>query len=126
MRFDNVQDVKKWLRNIPFVKREIELKTKFYRELGEEFERTPNCTTSVEFYKSQIERLQMKMKSLLADTERLFNILDDNERTVMTARYINLIRWDYIEFHVYYSRRQAIRVHDRAILKLVGQTVSEE
>ena len=64
------------------------------------------------------------MKRLMEDVDKLFSILDDNERTVMTARYINLIRWDYIEFQVFYSRRQAIRAHDKAILKLVGQTVS--
>lgn len=125
-KLENVQDVKRWLRNIPYVKKEIELKIKFYKELSCDFENLPKWEKYCEYYCLEIERLQKKMKTLLSDMERLFNLLDDNERLVMTARYINLIRWDYIEFQVYYSRRQAIRVHDIAIEKLVGQEVGDD
>lgn len=124
MKFNNIYDVKKWLRNIPFLKKEIELKIKFYKDLENEFNSSPSFSKTVEYYKSEIEVLQKKMKKLMDDVDKLFSILDENEKMVMTARYINLIRWDYIEFQVYYSRRQAIRVHDKALLKLVGQTVS--
>ena len=51
------------------------------------------------------------------------DMLDDTERLVLTAKYIKAIRWDFIEFHVFYSRRQAIRIHNEAIKKLVGQEV---
>ena len=57
--------------------------------------------------------------------EGIFNSLDENERLILTARYIKMIRWDFIEFHVYYSRRQAIRVHNEAVKKLVGADVVE-
>ena len=124
MKFNNTNEVRKWLRNIPFLKREIELKIKFYKELQNDFDTSSSFSETSEYYKSQIEELQNKMKRLMEDVDKLFSILDDNERTVMTARYINLIRWDYIEFQVFYSRRQAIRVHNKALLKLVGQTVS--
>lgn len=125
MTFKNVSEVKNWLRNINIVKGELKLKIKFYKELEEEFNGTAGFESSVKFYKNQVEELQEKLKRLISDTDKLFSLLDENERLVMTARYINMIRWDYIELHVYYSRRQAIRVHDGALLKLVGQTVGE-
>ncbi len=125
MRFENVTDVKKWFRGIVFCKREIELKIEFYKDLLEDFEKTGTFDESVKYYKSQIEALQGKMKRLLWDKERLMELLDEDERMIMTARYINLTKWDFIEFQAYYSRRQAIRIHDKAVLKLVGQTVSE-
>ena len=125
MILSNVSEVKEWLRNIPQVKAELELKIKFYQELETEFNKVKDFKNSLKYYRGQIEKLQKKMEILMEDVERLFGILDENERLVMVARYINLIRWDYIEFHVYYSRRHAIRVHDHALMKLVGQMVGE-
>lgn len=125
MKFKNVTDVRKWFRNIAFTKNEIALKIKFYNELSEDIKDIPECKNSLKYYGEETERLQAKLKNLIADTKRLFAMLDENERSVLTARYINHIKWDYIEFHVFYSRRQAIRVHDRAILKLVGEEVSD-
>ena len=125
MVLNTVKEVKEWLRNIPIVKAELALKIKFYQELEEEFNKVEDFEKSLKYYRGQIEILQDKMETLMEDVDRLFGILDENERLVMVARYINLIRWDYIEFHVFYSRRQAIRVHDHALLKLVGQAVGE-
>ncbi len=76
-----------------------------------------------EYYQAQIARLQEKMKFLAADIERVLDTLDPDEKAVLTARYIRRLMWDAMEFHIYYSRRQAIRIHDRAIEKLVGQEV---
>lgn len=126
MTLNNVKEVKEWLRNIPLVKAELTLKIKFYQELENEFNKAEDFEKSLRYYRGQIENLQHKMETLMEDVDRLFGILDENERLVMVARYINLIRWDYIEFHVFYSRRQAIRVHDHALLKLVGQAVGEQ
>lgn len=126
MTLNNVKEVKEWLRNIPLVKAELTLKIKFYQELENEFNKVEDFEKSLRYYRGQIESLQHKMETLMEDVDRLFGILDENERLVMVARYINLIRWDYIEFHVFYSRRQAIRVHDHALLKLVGQAVGEQ
>lgn len=123
MKFNNVHEVKKWLRNIPILKKEAELKIEFYRDL--EKCNTPDWCKGSEYYSSQIECINKKLKTMLEDVDRLFALLDENERLIMTARYINMIRWDFMEFRVYYSRRQAIRIHDRAIEKLVGQTVRD-
>lgn len=125
LRFENVTDVKKWFRGIIFCKKELELKMEFYRDLLEDFEKTPGFDETVKYYKKQIEEIKNKLEKLIQDKERLMNLLDEDERMIMTARYINLIKWDYIEFQVYYSRRQAIRIHDKAVMKLVGETVGE-
>ena len=125
MRFENVNDVKKWFRGIVVCKREMELKLEFYKDLLEDFEKTEDFCDSVKYYKEQIEALQKRMKTLMEEADRLMSYLDEDEKMIMTARYINLIKWDFIEFQVYYSRRQAIRIHDRAVEKLVGMTVKE-
>ncbi len=125
MRFENVTDVKKWFRGIVTCKREIELKLEFYRDLLNDFEKSDGFDKSVKYYKEQIDELQRKMAIRMEETERLMNLLDSDEKMIMTARYINLIKWDFIELQVYYSRRQAVRIHDRAVEKLVGQTVKE-
>lgn len=123
LKLDTSQKVKKWLRNIPFYKRNIELKTQFYKSLYSDFSSTSAFSKATEHYKKELDNLDNEMAQLLSDTKRLFSLLDEKERLVMTARYINLIRWDYIEFQTFFSRRQAIRVHDAAIEKLIGQEV---
>lgn len=125
MILSNVSEVKKWLRSIQSLRAELSLKIKFYRELGEEFETVSGFEKSIAYYRDQIESLQLKLNKLLEDVEKLFNTLDENERLIMEARYINMIRWDFIELHVFYSRRQAIRVHNNALEKLVGQNVGD-
>ncbi len=125
MKFKSTNDVKKWLRNLPVVKNELLLKIKFYREISEELLRTDNFEEMLERYRKEIEALSDKLERLTKDTDELFSYLEEHERLIMTARYINVIRWDFIEFKVFYSRRQAIRIHDKAIEKLVGKTVGD-
>lgn len=124
MRLNNEGEVKKWLRNLPLIKQELKLKIEFYKELQGDFKGIKNGRTAEE-YEKIINRLKSRIDEIMRDTDRLFSILDESERLVMTAKYIKLIRWDFIEFHVFYSRRQAIRIHNEALKKLVGQEVSE-
>ena len=49
--------------------------------------------------------------------------VDPDERMILTARYVRRLLWYAMEFHVYFSRRQAIRIHNRAVKKLVGAQV---
>lgn len=114
-------EVKKWLRQIPVLKKELELKIEFYTEIAADFKKLDE--QSFEGYKKKINELKCRIDILLAEVDRLFDMLDDTERLVLTAKYIKAIRWDFIEFHVFYSRRQAIRIHNEAIKKLVGQEV---
>ena len=125
MKFKSTKDVKKWLRNLPVVKNDLMLKIKFYREISDELEKTPEFESTLERYKKEVENLSAKLEGLIKQTDKLFSYLEEHERLIMTARYINVIRWDFIEFKVFYSRRQAIRIHDKALEKLVGKTVGD-
>ena len=123
MKLSNVKEVKKWLRNLAVVKKELELKIDFYHELERDFEGKESLRKHREEYMKKIKDLKNTLNRQLADIERLFSALTEEERMIMTARYISLVKWDYIEFRVLYSRRQAIRIHDAAVLKLVGKEV---
>lgn len=125
MKFNNAEEVKKWLRSIVHVKRELKLKMEFYRELCGDFEKAEGFEKRVLRYREEIGRLSEHLKHFIDETDRIFGLLDDAERLVLTARYINSIGWDYIEAKVYFSRRQAIRIHDTAVKKLVGQEVND-
>lgn len=124
MILSNVCEVKKWLRGVLCKKKELGLKMDFYKDLCGEFRDAKGFEKSIAYYKSEIKKCDDDIKIFLEDIKRLFNILDEDERMVLTARYISNIKWDYIELKVYYSRRQAIRIHERAVEKLVGQTVN--
>ncbi len=125
MMLSNEKEVKKWLRNFAVIKKELELKIRFYRELADEFKMVPAFKKQCDTYKEEVKKQQVKFNRHMADMEKLFSHLDEGERLVMTARYISCVKWDYIEMHAFYSRRQAIRVHDGAIPKLVGCRVGE-
>ncbi len=125
MMLSNEREVKKWLRNFAVIKKEFELKIRFYRDLSDEFKAVPSFKKQCDTYKDEIRKLQAKLDSHMRDMEKLFERLDEDERLVMVARYINRVKWDYIELQVFYSRRQAIRIHDGAIPKLIGCAVGE-
>ena len=61
---------------------------------------------------------------MMRDWERLRELLDSEEITVLTEKYFKGTSWTAMEFVVFYSRRQCFRILDRAAEKLVGQTVS--
>lgn len=125
MMLSNEREVKKWLRNFAVIKKELELKVRFYRDLSDEFKAVPSFKKQCDTYKEEIRKLQEKLDSHMKDMEKLFERLGEDERLVMVARYVNRVKWDYIELQVFYSRRQAIRVHDGAISKLIGCAVGE-
>ena len=125
MILTNEKDVKKWSHNFAVIKKEMELKIRFYTELSEDFKGDPVLEKQCVVYREKIKELQKKLDGHMADMERLFATLDESERLVMIARYVSFIKWDYIELHVFYSRRQAIRIHDGAVTKLVGLAVGE-
>lgn len=123
MKLNTAEEVKKWLRNIVCVKRELKLKIEFYKELCGDFEKASGFEKRVLRYREEIGKLSAKLERFVEETDRIFGLLEENERMVLTARYINSTGWDYIEGKVYFSRRQAIRIHNGALKKLVGQEV---
>lgn len=125
MKFTTSKEVKIWLRGLALLKKDLEMKAAFYTDLMRISNQMGNAGKKHEvYYQAQTERLQEKMKQLASDIERVLETLDPDEKAVLTARYIRRLMWDAMEFHVFYSRRQAIRIHDRAIEKLVGQEVA--
>ena len=124
MKFSTNEEVKTWLRGLALLKKDLEMKSAFYTDLMRISRQMGDAGKKHEgYYQAQTERLHHKMQLLTADIERVLDTLDPDEKAVLTARYIRRLMWDAMEFHVYYSRRQAIRIHDRAIKKLVGQEV---
>lgn len=123
VKLNNVNDVKNWLRSFPVVKKDIENQMSFYEELAECFMRDINWKKDVERYRNEVKKLKSKLNLLLKDYERVARVLDEKEKLVLDVKYLKGVRWDYIEMYVFYSRRQAIRIHDAAIKKLVGQVV---
>ena len=65
MKFNNAEEVKKWLRSIVHVKRELKLKMEFYRELCGDFEKAEGFEKRVLRYREEIGRLSEHLKHLL-------------------------------------------------------------
>lgn len=118
------QEAKKWLRGLPLMRRELSLKIDFYTDLMRECKRMGTAgDQGMRYYLNQIALLQEQLRGLTGEVERVLNRLDPDERMILTARYVRRLTWDAMEFHVHYSRRQAIRIHDRALKKLAGVRV---
>lgn len=140
MKFENKDQVKAWLRAFPVAKKEMELKIDFYDNLTNDIIRVgaidkklsginPSIATQsdifkdVEEYRCQIKAALEKYDAMLQDLNRLFTLLTSDEIAVITAKYLKGAAWDEMEFIVFFSRRQCFRILDRAIQKLIGQSV---
>ncbi len=139
MKFENAAQVKKWLRLLPVAKKEMKAKIDFYNELISDFTRVEisdkefsrrtgitysNAAANVDYYRGQIIKCREKYETLIKDWERISQILDSDEITVVTEKFLKGTSWTAMEFVVFYSRRQCFRILDRAAEKLVGQVVS--
>lgn len=125
MKLRNEKEVKTWLRKLPLLKKELEMKIDFYAELAKDFAKTGKHNAHINYYNEKIDELKRKIDLYIGDADRAFGLLTDTERLVLTAKYIKMIRWDFIEYHVFYCRRQAIRIHNQALAKLVGFDICE-
>ncbi len=138
MTFENTDQVKKWLRQLPLAKKEMTAKIELYNDIIADFSRfdisdremekilghTPGEKIStVERYRQSIKESKDKFDDLTEDWEQLSKRLDSEELTVLTERYLKGKRWTAIEFVTDYSRRQCFRIMERALKKLVGQRV---
>ena len=120
MKLRNEKEVKTWLRKLPLLKKELELKIDFYTELVADFEKTSSYGKHVDYYNEKIDELKRKIDLHLNETEKILGLLNETERLILTAKYIKMIKWDFMEYHVFYCRRQAIRIHNEALKKLIG------
>lgn len=137
MIFYNTEEVKQWMRDILYVRQQLRLKIQFYQNLiedtvaggyyfsGDEAEERKNFPAmkkiiNADVYRDKIAQLQ---KELLYRTElfdKMLGALNGEERCIITAKYLNGISWERIEVHIPYCRRQAIRIHNKALGKLTG------
>ncbi|MCL2461418.1 MAG: hypothetical protein FWF44_02030 [Defluviitaleaceae bacterium] len=60
-----------------------------------------------------IQRGRARLNGMLA-------ALSPEERDVITAKYLDNIKWDFMPEKVHISRAQCFRVHDRAIVKMLN------
>ena len=120
-------EVKKWLRGLALLKRDVEMRSAFYIDLIRDSQKMKeNGKRHEAYYLARAERLHQKMRQVMADTDRLMELLEPEERVILHARYIKGVLWDGIEFYAHYSRRNAVRIHNRALKKLVGQEVETD
>ncbi len=139
MKFENASQVKKWLRLLPVAKKEMKAKIDLYSELIADLNRVGladeaagnlrgvtygEALSNVDRYREKIKEARDKFEGMMRDWERLRELLDSEEITVLTEKYLKGTSWTAMEFVVFYSRRQCFRILDRAAEKLVGQTVS--
>jgi hypothetical protein len=127
MTLTTTTEVKKWLRGLALLKRDVEMRSAFYIDLIRDSQKMKDAGKRHEkYYLARAERLHQKMQQATADTDRLMELLEPEERVILHARYIKGVLWDGIEFYVHYSRRNAVRIHNRALKKLVGQEVETD
>ncbi len=141
MKFENKDQVKAWLRTLPDAQKEMKLKIDFYNILINDLARIdkadekllrlrPEADTyktsisNIEYYRNQITECRQKYECMLDDLNRLSKLLTADENAIITAKYLKGATWDAMEFMVFFSRRQCFRILDRALEKLIGQSVN--
>ena len=67
MKLRNEKEVKTWLRKLPLLKKELELKIDFYTELVADFEKTSSYGKHVDYYNEKIDELIQKLLENCAD-----------------------------------------------------------
>lgn len=121
MRFSTEEEVKKWLRGLPLLRKELTMKSDFYQDLIRDSAKMGTVGEKhIHYYQTQIDEIHQKLKVLVSCFDSMMEYLAPEERSILTARYVNQLYWDAIEFHVHYCRRQAIRIHNNAVMRLVG------
>lgn len=105
-------EVKNWLYSFRSHEKDILLHIRHYEENRANF--------GAPYSNKQIANLQYELLILHRDMDNILSHIPDNIKPIFTARYIRRIGWDYINLYSYYSRRQAIRLHNKVLKLLVG------
>ena len=78
----------------------------------------------VDLYDKRITELRERVQVILDNNRRveeMLGTLSRDERRVITARYIDGIRWDYIPGRVHISRMQCFRLKNKAMKKMCAK-----
>lgn len=118
MIFQTPSDVKKWLSVFRSREKDILLHIRHYEE-------NKGCFGS-QYSNRHIATLQYELMTLHNDMDKILLSVQENIRPILSARYVQRIGWDYINLYTYYSRRQAIRLHNKALKDLVGFKVGTD
>jgi len=70
-------------------------------------------------YKKQLNQSLSDMMDAIKETDRLIDVLDGYEKTIIERRYKLGEPMERVARHVSYNRSQCYRWHDKAIRKLV-------
>ena len=77
-----------------------------------------------DIYDKRIAELNGRVRMIMDNrrlVEQMLDILSRDERRVITARYIDNIRWDYIPGKVHISRRNCFRLEEKALKKICAK-----
>lgn len=77
-----------------------------------------------DIYDRRIEELNNKARMIMDNrrlVEQMLDILSRDERRVITARYIDNIRWDYIPGKVHISRTWCFKLKRKALKKICAK-----
>jgi len=109
-RFDKINEVEGFLYNYKSIKLAIE---NLKMEL-ESIKKTNNCIEE-ELLKSRIEHMETKVKQI----DKALEILPDVEKEIIQYRYIEGKNYYEFTYKIYKSERQARRLKNKALQKIV-------
>lgn len=75
----------------------------------------------VDLYDKRISELNGRVRTIMDNrrlVEQMLDMLSRDERRVITARYIDNIRWDYIPGRINISRAWCFKLEKRALKKI--------
>lgn len=121
MRTSEFEEVKKWLRGLRISVKTLNLKIDFYNDLIDISDNSKSSRTSldIDYYRKEIKGIENEIKHRAKLFDRCLSILDESEKNIITLKYMKGIGWDYIPLNTYYSKTQAVRIHNSAIKKIV-------
>lgn len=73
----------------------------------------------LERYSNEIRELQKQLSDNIKIYDSYMDCLNEREVKVMNYRYLESLAWEVIAQEMNYSKRQAIRIHDKSILKIL-------
>lgn len=87
------------------------------------FDSMGNKIVQIEKIENRINQIISEIEERMAQNEKLillmFEVLTPDEYAVIKARYLNGYRWDFIPGKTMNSRSTCMRIHERAVKKLV-------
>lgn len=124
MRTSEFEKVKKWFRGIKISVKVFGEKIDFYNDLIRISNKLQDSEKKIkldtDYYLNQIDILKNKIRERDEILKQCFKLFDEDEKNIMTYKYIKGIGWDYISMYAFFSKSQAVRIHNKAIKKIIN------